>query len=261
MITEAYRKDPKARALALALYRQSGSVAGVGAAETMDGGYRGMIRLVPQLPVGAYRPQLRWVAESFLAFDTFFAELARAPIKPAPPAPATPSYRWRDLSLRFVRSIAKRTPSAYAIGWSVTYNVRGTLLSYQAGVRETLFHEIFHLNDAAHDDWSTRALATDYAAILARCPSLTRACLAPYAPNSTTVRGGTYYAFQQNNGESVREYAAELAVRYYKEHTELAATGKLAAAPFKCGSPENARAWSALVVEFFAGIDHTGPCR
>jgi hypothetical protein len=263
MLGEAYREDPKARDLALALFRHSGSVAGVGAAETMDGGYRGMIRLVPQLPLGSYRQHLRWVAESLLAFDTFFAELASAPPKqPAPAVPlGAPSYRWRSLSLRFVRSVAKRTPSAYAVGWAVTYNVRGSLLTSEAGVRETLFHEIFHLNDAAHDDWSARALATDYAAIVARCsPKLTRACLAPYAPNSTTVRGGTYYAFQQNNGESVREYAAELAVRYYKEHTELAATGKLARPPFKCGGPENQRAWNALVTEFFAGIDHTGPC-
>jgi len=30
-------------------------------------------------------------------------------------------------------------------------------------VRETLFHEVFHLNDAAHGDWSVSALGNLYA--------------------------------------------------------------------------------------------------
>lgn len=260
MIGVTYGKDEKARDVALALYRTTGSVAGVGEAETMDGGYRGTIKLVPQLPTGAYRQHLQWVAQATRDFDELFAWLA-APA-PAGASSAPPSFRLHGLSLRFVRSVAKRTPSAYAIGWTVTYNVRGSLLKNAAGVAETLFHELFHLNDGARGDWSARTLATDYAAILARCQpqKLSRACLAPYAPGSTTVRGGTYYAFQPNNGDSVHEYAAELALRYYKEHRELAATGKLARPAFKCGPPENARAWRALVDEFFAGIDRTGSC-
>jgi hypothetical protein len=276
LLSEKYRKDAKAHEIALALYRATGSVAGVGEAETMNGGYRGTIKLVPQLPVGEYRQHLQWVAQATRDFDELFAWLtapaaaastgAAAPARPSAtssaPGAAAPAFRRHGLSLRFVRSVAKRTPSAYALGWAVTYNVRGSLLKSADGVAETLFHELFHLNDGAHGDWSARALATDYAAILARCqPGLTRACLAPYAPSSTTVRGGTYYAFQQNNGDSVHEYAAELALRYYKEHRELAATGKLALAAFKCGAPENARAWRALVDEFFAGIDRTGECK
>lgn len=250
MIAHAFRRDAKARTVALGLYRDTGTVAGVGSAELMDGGYRGTIRLLPALPTGEYRQHLRWVVAAASEFDDFFSGFTRAP-----------NYRWRGLRLRFVRSVAKRTPSAYAQGWSVTYNVRGSLLGSAAGVSETLFHEIFHLNDEDHGDWSSRALANDYAAILARCsPQLTRACLAPYAPGTTTVRGGTYYAFQQNNGDSVREYAAELAVRYYQEHRELAATGNLTRAAFKCGPPENVRAWTALVDEFFAGIDRIAPC-
>jgi hypothetical protein len=207
------------------------------------------------------------VAEATRDFDELFASLglgaAASPASPTAAAGAPPAFRWRGLALRFVRSVAKRTPSAYAYGWTVTYNVRGSLLTSAAGVRETLFHEIFHLNDFAHGDWSARALADDYAAILARCQphQLSRACLAPYAPGTTTVRGGTYYAFQQNNGDSVHEYAAELALRYYKEHRELAATGKLARPAFKCGAAENARAWQALVDEFFAGVDRTGACK
>ena len=188
------------------------------------------------------------------SFEELFAKLSAG-------AAAAPQFRWRNLVVRFVRSVAKRTPSAYAVDWTVTYNVRGSLLGSADGVRETLFHEIFHLNDFAHGDWSSRTLTRDYDAILARClPKLTRACLAPYAPGTTTVRGGTYYAFQQDNGTSVHEYAAELALRYYKEHRELLATGKLTAPPFKCGPPENARAWKALVTEFFAGIDRTPAC-
>ena len=287
LLSERYRKDAKARDLALALYRSTGSVAGLGEAETMDGGYRGTIKLVPQLPTGEYRQHLQWVAQATRDFDELFAWLAApvvtatgatAPTAPGAPgatarqrlpssaagtATAAPSFRLHGLSLRFVRSVAKRTPSAYALGWAVTYNVRGSLLKNAAGVAETLFHELFHLNDGAHDDWSARTLATDYAAILARCQpqKLSRACLAPYAPGSTTVRGGTYYAFQQNNGDSVHEYAAELALRYYKEHRELAATGKLARPAFKCGAPETARAWRALVDEFFAGLDRTGACK
>lgn len=263
MLGEAYRKDARAREAALALYRATGSVAGVGEAETMNGGYRGTIKLVPQLPMGAHRQHLLWVAQAMNDFDELFAWLGAAPgAAKGSPAVAAPRFRLHGLALRFVRSIAKRTPSAYALGWSVTYNVRGSLLKSAEGVAETLFHEIFHLNDGAHDDWSARILADDYAAILARCQpqKLSRACLAPYAPGTTTVKGGTYYAFQQNNGESVHEYAAELALRYYKEHRELAKTGKLAKPAFKCGAPENARAWKALVDEFFAGVDRTGAC-
>jgi hypothetical protein len=104
-------------------------------------------------------------------------------------------------------------------------------------------------------------LRSDYQSILKRCgPSLSVKCLAPYAPNGTLVRGGTFYAFQPNNGDTVHEYAAELAVRYFKEQTELLGTGKLSRRAFKCGPAENARAWQSLVVEFFAGRDLVPPC-
>ncbi|MEO8705673.1 MAG: hypothetical protein ABI867_36920, partial [Kofleriaceae bacterium] len=203
MIESAYAKDPKAKAAALALYRESGSVAGVGPDEIMDGGYRGKIHLVPQLPTGAYRVHLERVLASHRSIDEFFTKLFDT---------TKPAYRWRAIQLRFVRSVGKRTPSAYASGWLVEYNVEGTLLTTQNGVRETLFHELFHSNDGAHKDWSARVLQTDFDAIVARCPGAKIKCLSPYAPNDTTVRGGTYYAFQPNNGNGVHEYAAELAV-------------------------------------------------
>jgi hypothetical protein len=182
------------------------------------------------------------------AIDAFFAELGDPP----------PRYRWRGLAFRFVRSVGKRTPSAYAGGWEVTYNLAGSLLTSAAGVRETLLHELFHCNDEDHGDWSAHHLQADYDAIVARCK--TTACLAPYAPGTTKVRGGTYYAFQPDNGNGVHEYAAELAVRYFLEQREVHDAGKLARPAFKCGPPENARAWRGLVDEFFAGRDAVPAC-
>ncbi|HEX3477941.1 MAG TPA: hypothetical protein VHT91_23120 [Kofleriaceae bacterium] len=278
LIERAYAADPRARQLALAMWNERGDLAGVGPDEIMDGGYRGKIHLVPQLPIGAHRKHLQWVAEAMRSIDEFF----RAAFADRP----APRYRWRGLAFRFVRSVGKRTPSAYAIGWAVErsetgggdpdgsaggagggaprgieYNVAGSLLTSAAGVREMLIHELFHDNDEDHGDWSARRFQADYAAILARCgrrPAV--ACLAPYAPNTTMVRGGTFYAFQQDNGNAVHEYAAELAVRYFREQGEMLAAGKLAGRAFKCGPAENARAWQALVDEFFAGRDLVPAC-
>jgi hypothetical protein len=253
LIERAYQPDARARELALALWNDSGDLAGVGPDEVMDGGYRGQIHLVPQLPIGSHRRHLAWVAEAMRSIDRFFHD-AFAERDP-------PRYRWRGLAFRFVRSVNKRTPSAYATSWAIEYNVAGSLLTSAAGVRETLFHELFHLNDEDHGDWSARQLQSDYDRILARCgkaPTVT--CLAPYAPNNTMVRGGTFYAFQQNNGNAVHEYAAELAVRYFKEQGEMLAAGKVSHRAFKCGPPENARAWRALVDEFFAGRDLIPAC-
>jgi len=253
LLEHAYRADAKAGELALALFRTTGDVAGVGPEEVLDGGFRGTIQLVPQLPIHGYRRHLLWVSEGVLSVDRFFDGLfaGRAP----------PNYRWRALQFRFVRSLEKHRPSAYAFDWTITYNVEGSLNISASGVRETLFHELFHLNDEAHGDWSAQHLAEDYRAILSRCGAQpTLKCLAPYAPNDTLVRGGTYYAFQRNNGNTVHEYAAELAVRYFKEQSELLARGKLSRRAFKCGPAQNARAWHALVDEFFAGRDLTPPC-
>jgi hypothetical protein len=251
LIERAYAADPDARQLALALWSERGDLAGVGADEIMDGGYRGKIHLVPQLPIGAHRQHLMWVAAAMRSIDQFF--------RAAFADPPAPRYRWRGLAFRFVRSVGKRTPSAYATGWAIQYNVAGSLLTSAGGVRETLIHELFHDNDEDHGDWSARRLRADYAAIVARCGQRV-ACLAPYAPNTTMVRGGTFYAFQPNNGDAVHEYAAELAVRYFQEQGEMLAAGKLARRAFKCGPAENARAWQALVDEFFAGRDRVPAC-
>lgn len=55
------------------------------------------------------------------------------------------------------------------------------------------------------------------------------------------------------------EYAAELALRYYREQrAAFRALPKVKA--FKCGPPENARAWAMMRDEFFGGVDAVGPC-
>lgn len=248
-IESRFAKDTKAQTIALALYKDLETIVDVGADEEMDGGYRGKIHLVPELPIKSYRKQLEWVAAALRSIDGFFTSFAKKP-----------KYRWRGLELKFVRSVGKRTPSAYATGWTITHNVSGSLLTSERGVRETYFHELFHLNDFAHDDWSSKTLRKDYDAIVKKCGTKPK-CLAPFAPNDTKVKAtGTYYAFQQNNGDSVHEYAAELAVRYFKEQSEMATHQKLSRPAFKCGPAENARAWQSLVDEFFAGHDLVPAC-
>jgi hypothetical protein len=256
LIDARYAKDDRAKQLAEDLYSRSGDLAGVGADEQMDGGYRGKIHLVPELPIGTYRAHLTRVVAATDSIDAFFTKLMDG---------KKPAYRWRELAFRFVRSVGKHTPSAYALiaandVWTIEYNVEGSLLTSETGVRETLFHELFHVNDESHKDWSQQTLAKDYAAIVKKCGTRS-SCLAPYAPNDTKVRAtGTYYAFQPNNGNTVHEYAAELAVRYFKEQSEMLSHGRLTHRAFKCGPGENARAWQALVGEFFAGVDLVPGC-
>jgi len=253
LISKRYGNDTKARELALELHRETGDVAGVGLDEVIDGGYRGKVHLVPQLPIGDYRQHLAWVVAATRSLDAFFTNLFAGQ--------AAPHFRWRAVAFQFMRSIGKRTPSAYASSWSVAYNVSGSMMTSALSVRETVFHELFHVNDEAHGNWSIATLEPDYDAILARCGSHPRvSCLAPYAPVANIVSGGTFYAFQQNNGATVREYGADLAVRYMREQTEMLDHGKLAHPAFKCGPAENARAWRALVDEFFDGRDLVPAC-
>ena len=255
MLELRYAADPAAAKSALSLYDQSGDVAGLEVAHAMDGGWRGQLQLVPELPIGRHRRHLAWIAEAAADFDAFFEGLqgqAQAPLR----------YRHEPLELKFFRSVGRTTPSAYASGWSVAYNVSGSLHGHAEAVRETLFHEIFHLNDRAHDHWSARTLTPLYDAIVERCSpggKLVTRCLTPYAPNHTMVRGGTYYAFQPGNG--VWEYAAELAIRYYREQRALLAGKAAAGRPFKCGGEPNPRAWQLLVDEFFGGTDLSPACR
>ena len=105
-IDARYAKDDRAKHLAEDLFKHGGDIAGVGADEQMDGGYRGMIHLVPELPIGKYREHLARVVVATDAIDKFFTDVM---------AGKQPAYRWRELAFRFVRSVGKHTPSAYAL--------------------------------------------------------------------------------------------------------------------------------------------------
>ncbi|MBM4377227.1 MAG: hypothetical protein FJ095_19270 [Deltaproteobacteria bacterium] len=256
LIALRYAADPQALKLAVELHDRLGDVAGLAAEHDMNGGWRGPIHLVPELPIGARRRHLQWVAEARFAIAEFFTKLSGD-------APSRPTFGHRPLTLLFTRSVGKSTPSAYAFDWKIAYNVEGSLHRSADAVRETMFHENFHLADQAHSGWSERALGPLHDELMRRCDVerkvvASRVCLRPYAPHSTTVLGGTYYAFHPGNG--VGEYAAELAVRYYEEHLAALAGKAFTTTPFKCGPPENGRAWRLLVDEFFAGIDRTPAC-
>jgi hypothetical protein len=266
---ERYKGDPKAAGIAHELLVKWRIVAGVEIAHTMDGGYRGMIRIEPAVPVGENRHHLEWVAGAIRDFDTFFGELERFRMAKSAEgdaglrsvlftmsAPSPKPYRFQPITLRFMRSIAARTPAAYAHDWEVAYNFVGTLNVSADAVRETMFHEIFHLNDFAHGTWSPRALGAIFDVVAKKCGT-SIPCLTPYTPNETLVRGGTYYSFQPGNG--VMEYAAELALRYYREQ-RATLRGLAKVKPFKCGPPENARAWSAMRDELFGGVDAVPAC-
>ncbi len=249
----------------LALYAATGDVMAPGLPDNMDGGYRGIIKLVPVEP-SADPKHLGWVIAALRDYDEFFNQLAEATRTNARTDNKEQNtafdFRWRALTLRFVRSEKKRTPAAFAMPWTVTYNIAGSLHRNGDLVRETLFHEIFHMNDFAHSAWSATSLRTDYDAILLKCKTAKNptACFAPYAPGTTKVRGGTYYAFTSNNGDSVNEYGAELALRYYVEQREMLQRGRLRQKAFKCGPAENTRSWDALIKEFFVGRDLVPAC-
>ena len=245
--------DGRASALAAELYRATGDLVGVEEEQWMNGGWRGRVHLVPALPMDKNRKHLEWILASAKDYDEFFSALTQGRDTPIP-------YRHQPIAFRFMQSVDARTPSAWALDWTIAYNVAGSLNISSDSVRETLFHEIFHLNDDAHGGWSPKALGSIYDSIVARCGARAD-CLAPYTPNGTMVRGGTYYAFQPNNGSGVHEYAAELALRYYREQRTVLA-GKPPVRPaFKCGRAENRQAWALLINDFFGGIDRVPACR
>jgi hypothetical protein len=248
VVAARFASDPPAAQLAVDLFDATGTVADVLPAQRLDGGYRGTISLVPALPVGADRKHLAWVAGALRDYDAFFGAIA---------AHGPVHYRWRDLTVRFYRSVGTTTPNAFAEGWTIAYNVRGSIDTSADAARETLFHEIFHLDDADRGDWSMGHVAALQAAVERRCGTRI-ACLAPYAPTSTIVRRGTYYAFQPGN--DAREYAAEVALRWYREQRAIVRGEAPVHPAFKCGPEENRRAWEAIAQEFFGGVDLVPAC-
>jgi hypothetical protein len=247
-IARRFSSDPVAARLALDLFDATGDEVDVLSPQRFDGGYRGTIALIPALPVGPDRKQLAWVADALRDFDDFFAAIR---------ARGSPRYRWRPVTVRFFRSVGKTTPNAFASDWTVAYNVNGSIDTSPDRVRETLFHEIFHLDDADHADWSPQRLTAIQDAIKRKCGVRTD-CLAPYAPTSTIVRRGTYYAFQPGN--DVHEYAAEVALRWYVEQRAIVRRDRPVRPAFKCGPQENRRAWEAIAEEFFGGVDLVPGC-
>jgi hypothetical protein len=223
-----------------------------------------MIRIEPAVPLNGERKHLEWIVAAMRDFDGFFVELDHhAATRREDSGAALPvqRYRFKPITLRFMRSVAARTPSAYAHDWTVAWNLAGSLHTSADAVRETLFHEIFHLNDVAHappatEFWSPGVLGAPFDAVVRKCGTAIP-CLGPFTPNETIVRGGTYYSFQPGNG--VREYAAELALRYYREQRATLRTLPKVK-PFKCGPAENLRSWNAMRDEFFGGIDAVPPC-
>jgi hypothetical protein len=247
LIALRYAKDPAAAKVAQRLYDTMGTVAGLTPEQDFDGGFRGIIHLVPDLPVGPLRVHLEWVAKAFDEFDAILGRLAQESPNLA--------YRYKSMELGFCRSVKRRTPAAWADGWSLNYNTAGTLNGSADQVRELMFHEVFHSNDAAHRQWSRTALMPVYSAIIGKCGTK-KACLEPWAPVETVTKG-TYYAFLPANG--VHEYAAELASRYLREQRTIVQGGKVTR-PFKCRTPENAMAWSLLKAEFFGNADLVPEC-
>ena len=247
-ITRRYSADKEAAALALEMWERWGHVAGEEQAWVMDGAYRGSIRIVGELPTGGARRHLRYVHGAVQDHDAFLRRVFQGC--------AQVRYRWRALGFRFFRSIKRQTPSAYAGNWTIAYNLQGSLNTSAPNVRELLFHELFHLNDQQHGDWAASSLGPLHLSLKARCRGDVR-CLKPYSPTETRVKGGNWYAFHADNGPS--EYAAELALRYYRENRE-AFGGATVARPFKCINTDNARAWKLLVEEFFCGQDAVPAC-
>jgi hypothetical protein len=252
LLSERYAGDAAARRAALALFDETGSLAGVEAESTMDGGYRGQVRIVPEWPVGVHAKHLNWV----LAAQREVASLMGHVIREQKQAPV---FRCTGLQFRFMRTIGGTTPSAYADGWTVTYNVSGSLMTSPVVVRDLMVHEIFHLNDLDRNDWSRRVLGPTVDRISKKCGT-DRACLAPYAPRKLTVRGGTFYSFQPNNGDIASEYSAELAARYVAEQLDVLNGKAHPEGWFKCGNADNAYMMKLLREEFFAGFDATPPC-
>lgn len=253
-LSARYASNTDAQASALALFDEFGDVAGVEREHNMEGGFRGVLHLVPAWPLAkADAKHLAWILamqREFAAFDAAMKARGGAAV----------AYRHRGIAWKFLRSVKRRTPSAYASRWEIGYNLDGSLNTSPERVRDLLVHEIFHLNDQAHANWSASALAPIVQRIFAKCKT-NISCLAPYAPTTMKVKGGTYYAFQPNNGNMANEYAAELATRFFLEQRAVLRAERDAGDAFKCATAENKQAWSALSAEFFAGVDLTAPCR
>jgi hypothetical protein len=253
LLRRRFAEDDGALKLALRLYDETGIVPGVEARRIMnDDAYRGRVEIEPALPTGVDRQHLEWIVDAFDALGRLVRELQEQ-------APGVVRFVARPSALRFYRTANTTTPSAYVADGSIAYNLRGELFTSSESVFETLVHELFHLHDEVHGDWSERALNGMYQRVRRRCQGADT-CLKRFAPHETRVNGGIYYAFHSTS--DVREYAAELAIRYVREHRLRLAPviGSPRAPRFKCLAAENAMAWRAISREFFGGLDLVPRC-
>jgi len=247
LVSLRYADEVEAKKLALTLLDETGSLAGLLPEETTDDGRGHKVKLAPARPVGGNRVHFEWILAAHREYARFLGALAtRAPV----------AFRDRPLDYRFFYTDKGGAPSAFAIGGNIGYNLRGTVNVSEEAVRDTLFHEIFHLNDGWHGGWSKDALGPLFTRIVDRCGQ-DRRCLLPYAPTDTTM-GGKLYAFLPSGG--AREYAAEIALRYFREQRLMLEGKPLPLPPFKCGPAENAEAMELVVREFFGGVDLVPAC-
>lgn len=243
-----FRSDPEALAFARAIYAETNALVGIDMHTSIEG-YRGEdVGLRPAWPVGSARHHLRWLHGSLAAFDAFTRR-----IRAVAPHPV----RFEPRPKAFVFFETEDTyPSAYCDGAVIAYNVRGPLHRDRREMHETLFHELFHVNDSRRGGWSERVLGPMFDTIVRRCED-DDDCFAAFAPHSSLTEGGTFYAFDPRTRD-VREYGAELAVRYFLEHEAIFAGQPLPR--FKCRTPENRWAWERLSAELFGDVDLTEAC-
>lgn len=242
--------DPEALRLARSL-RRADVLVGVAGRSTIEG-YKGQqVELVPALPLGDERHHLAWLRASLASFDGFVDAIAARAQKPV-------TFTTHPKAFLFFRTRQPSYPSAFFENDAIAYNLDGPLHGSAKSVRETLFHELFHLNDHRPTLWSIGTLSATFEAIVEKCEG-DHACFARYSPFDTVVPDGTYYPFDRRTRD-VREYGAELALRYFLEHEVILAGGPPRLPPFKCLAEENRAVWEALADSFFGGVDLSPPC-
>jgi hypothetical protein len=247
-----FGSDPDAHALVRDLYDKTNTLVGIAMRRTIDGFPGEVVELFPALPLGNERHHLAWLNASLTSFDAFIESLSDHSGSRAI------SFEPRPRAFAFYRTGVPTYPSAYCWEGVIAYNLDGPLHTKEREVLETTFHELFHVNDARRDSWSERELGPTFDAIVERCGD-DHDCYAPFAPHDTLVSGGTFYGFDRRTRD-VREYGAELALRYFLEHEAILAGSRRSDSSFKCRAPENRFAWELLAREFFGGVDLTPSC-
>lgn len=251
LVDYRFGSDPDAAALAKRFFARTGIVPGVETMASIEG-FRGeSVALYPALPLGDDRKHLEWLTTSFDTYDAWLAALSARAERPV-------AFQARPAALLFYRTGEPAFPSAYVLASKIAYNLDGPLHTNAEDVHATLFHELFHVNDARHGAWSESALAPIFDGVVKKCGT-DHECLAPFAPYPSVVAEGTFYAFDERTRD-VREYAAELALRYYRESADVLGGRASSDPPFKCLTDENRAAWDLLTREFFGGVDLSGEC-